>query len=177
MAICSGFFFHAAKKDPQEGYKTLVEGTPVFVHPSSSLFQHQPDYLVYHELVLTSKEYMREVRVTPTTFFASISMTASRRDDIHNDLACSWQIGHHGARWSPSNSAASQMFDSFSKICTEEEALERYVVFLACPFHLLDCPARSSKGLNTLPDPFNSTKYVFHPASYIVLIYAHGLHV
>lgn len=61
-AICSGFFFHAAKKDPQEGYKTLAEQTPVFIHPSSALFQRQPDWVIYHELVLTSKEYMREVR-------------------------------------------------------------------------------------------------------------------
>lgn len=55
-AICAGFFQHAAKKDPQEGYKTcvahfealelglmcsrsLVNGTPVHLHPSSSLFQ------------------------------------------------------------------------------------------------------------------------------------------
>lgn len=38
-AICSGFFSHAAKKDPQEGYKTLVEGQPVYIHPSSALFQ------------------------------------------------------------------------------------------------------------------------------------------
>jgi ATP-dependent RNA helicase DHX8/PRP22 len=60
-AICSGFFAHAAKKDPQEGYKTLVEGTPVYIHPSSSLFQKNPDWVLYHELVLTSKEYMREV--------------------------------------------------------------------------------------------------------------------
>ena len=41
-AIASGFFRHAAKKDPQEGYKTLVEGTPVFIHPSSALFNRQP---------------------------------------------------------------------------------------------------------------------------------------
>ena len=61
MAICSGFFFHAARKDPQEGYKTIVEQTPVFIHPSSALFQRQPDWVIYHELVLTSKEYMREV--------------------------------------------------------------------------------------------------------------------
>ncbi|KAG2125291.1 hypothetical protein BD769DRAFT_1465807, partial [Suillus cothurnatus] len=27
-AICSGFFQNSAKKDSQEGYKTLVEGTP-----------------------------------------------------------------------------------------------------------------------------------------------------
>ena len=62
MAVCSGFFFHAARKDPQEGYKTVVEQTPVFIHPSSALFQRQPDWVIYHELVLTSKEYMREVQ-------------------------------------------------------------------------------------------------------------------
>jgi ATP-dependent RNA helicase DHX8/PRP22 len=60
-AICSGFFGHAAKKDPQEGYKTLVEGTPVYIHPSSSLFNKNPEWVIYHELVLTTKEYMREV--------------------------------------------------------------------------------------------------------------------
>jgi len=60
-AICSGFFFHSAKKDPQEGYKTVVDNTPTYIHPSSALFQRQPDWVVYHELVLTTKEYMREV--------------------------------------------------------------------------------------------------------------------
>jgi len=49
------------KKDPQEGYKTLVEGQSVFIHPSSALFNKGPEYVVYHELVLTSREYMREV--------------------------------------------------------------------------------------------------------------------
>lgn len=60
-AITSGFFFHCARKDPQEGYRTLVENTPVYIHPSSALFQQQPDWVIYHELVLTTKEYMREV--------------------------------------------------------------------------------------------------------------------
>jgi len=60
-AICSGFFANAAKKDPNEGYKTLVEGQPVYIHPSSTLFNRNPDWVIYHELVLTTKEYMREV--------------------------------------------------------------------------------------------------------------------
>ncbi|KAM6498648.1 P-loop containing nucleoside triphosphate hydrolase protein [Amanita muscaria] len=60
-AICSGFFRHAAKKDPQEGYKTLVEGTPVYIHPSSALFNRAPEWLVYHELVLTTREYCHNV--------------------------------------------------------------------------------------------------------------------
>ncbi|KAG2125247.1 hypothetical protein BD769DRAFT_1465476, partial [Suillus cothurnatus] len=41
-AICSGFFWNAATKDPQEGYKTLLEGTPVYIHPSSALFNRTP---------------------------------------------------------------------------------------------------------------------------------------
>ncbi|KAL2229101.1 UNVERIFIED_CONTAM: putative pre-mRNA-splicing factor ATP-dependent RNA helicase DEAH5 [Sesamum indicum] len=62
-AIAAGFFFHAARKDPQEGYRTLVENQPVYIHPSSALFQRQPDLVIYHELVMTTKEYMREVTV------------------------------------------------------------------------------------------------------------------
>lgn len=60
-AICSGFFRHAAKKDPQEGYKTLVEGTPVYIHPSSALFNRNPEWLIYHELILTTREYCHNV--------------------------------------------------------------------------------------------------------------------
>ena len=62
-AIVSGFFAHAAKKDPQEGFKTVVENQQVYVHPSSAVYQRPPDWVVYHELVLTTKEYMREVTV------------------------------------------------------------------------------------------------------------------
>ncbi|CAL2033419.1 hypothetical protein CAEBREN_12329 [Caenorhabditis brenneri] len=60
-AICSGFFRNAAKRDPQEGYRTLTDGQNVYIHPSSACFQHQPEWVVYHELVMTTKEYMREV--------------------------------------------------------------------------------------------------------------------
>jgi len=83
-AICSGFFRNASKKDPQEGYRTLVDGQAVYIHPSSALFNRQPEWFValqftlmyhthnikikqyifrvmYHELVQTTKEYMREV--------------------------------------------------------------------------------------------------------------------
>lgn len=60
-AICSGYFRNAVKRDPQEGYRTVVDGQTVYIHPSSSLFQNQPEWVVYHELVQTTKEYMREV--------------------------------------------------------------------------------------------------------------------
>ncbi|XP_026406840.1 probable pre-mRNA-splicing factor ATP-dependent RNA helicase DEAH5 [Papaver somniferum] len=63
-AIAAGFFFHAAKMDPQEGgYRTILENQPVYIHPSSALFQRQPNWVIYHELVMTTKEYMREITV------------------------------------------------------------------------------------------------------------------
>ncbi|CDY23338.1 BnaA08g12080D [Brassica napus] len=62
-AITAGFFFHVARKDPQEGYRTLVENQPVYIHPGSALFQRKPDWVIYHDLVMTTKEYMRQVTV------------------------------------------------------------------------------------------------------------------
>jgi ATP-dependent RNA helicase DHX8/PRP22 len=58
QALCCGYFRNSARKDPQEGYKTLIEGTPVSLHPSSALFGKQAEWVIYHTLVLTSKEYM-----------------------------------------------------------------------------------------------------------------------
>ncbi|XP_034716286.1 ATP-dependent RNA helicase DHX8 isoform X4 [Etheostoma cragini] len=60
-AICSGFFRNTARKHPHDGYRTLIDQQVVYLHPSSTLFNRQPEWLVYHELVLTTKEYMREV--------------------------------------------------------------------------------------------------------------------
>ncbi|URE20382.1 hypothetical protein MUK42_25712 [Musa troglodytarum] len=62
-AITAGFFFHAAMTDPQEGYRTLVENQFVYTHPSSALFQRQLDWVIYHELDMTTKEYMREAMI------------------------------------------------------------------------------------------------------------------
>ncbi|KAL8690183.1 MAG: hypothetical protein Q9218_004316 [Villophora microphyllina] len=58
QALCSGFFRNAARKDPQEGYKTLIEGTPVYMHPSAALFGKPAEHVIFHTLVLTTKEYM-----------------------------------------------------------------------------------------------------------------------
>ena len=59
QAICSGYFKNSARKDPQEGYKTLIEGTPVYMHPSSALFGKPAEHVIFHSLVLTTKEYMQ----------------------------------------------------------------------------------------------------------------------
>ncbi|CAI6273681.1 unnamed protein product [Periconia digitata] len=61
QAFCSGFFRNSARKDPSEGYKTLVEGTPVSLHPSSALFGKPAEHVIYGSIVESTKEYMHVV--------------------------------------------------------------------------------------------------------------------
>lgn len=58
QTLCTGFFRNSARKDPQEGYKTLIEHTPVYMHPSSALFGKNAEHVLFHTLVMTTKEYM-----------------------------------------------------------------------------------------------------------------------
>jgi ATP-dependent RNA helicase DHX8/PRP22 len=60
-AIAAGFFNHACRKDPQEGFRSIADNQQVYIHPSSALFNRNPEWVIYHELVMTTKEYMREV--------------------------------------------------------------------------------------------------------------------
>ena len=88
QALCSGFFRNAARKDPQEGYKTLIEGTPVYMHPSSALFGKPVEHVIFHTLVLTTKEYMHcttaiepkwLVEAAPTFFKVAATDRMSKR--------------------------------------------------------------------------------------------------
>ncbi|EKX45152.1 hypothetical protein GUITHDRAFT_71483 [Guillardia theta CCMP2712] len=57
-AIVSGFFHHAAKKDPQE---VSFPPPPPPPPPSPFPFPTPPLMVIYHELVTTTKEYMRNI--------------------------------------------------------------------------------------------------------------------
>ncbi|RHZ81211.1 hypothetical protein Glove_123g207 [Diversispora epigaea] len=63
-SIVSGFFMNSARISRfGESYQKVKYGDPgrtIYVHPSSSLFQVNPKWVLFYELVLTSKEYMRQ---------------------------------------------------------------------------------------------------------------------
>lgn len=59
-AITSGYFYHTARLTANGLYKTVKHQQSVHIHPNSSLFEEQPKWVIYHELVLTSKEFMRQ---------------------------------------------------------------------------------------------------------------------
>uniref|UniRef100_A0A8C2ZIX7 RNA helicase n=1 Tax=Cyclopterus lumpus TaxID=8103 RepID=A0A8C2ZIX7_CYCLU len=59
-AVTAGYFYHTARLS-KGGYKTVKHQQTVYVHPNSCLFEEQPRWLIYHELVFTTKEFMRQV--------------------------------------------------------------------------------------------------------------------
>jgi pre-mRNA-splicing factor ATP-dependent RNA helicase DHX38/PRP16 len=58
--ICSGYYHQAAKVKGIGEFINLRTSVTVQLHPTSALYGlgYLPDYVVYHELILTSKEYM-----------------------------------------------------------------------------------------------------------------------
>ncbi|KAK3123207.1 hypothetical protein QOZ80_8AG0626210 [Eleusine coracana subsp. coracana] len=60
-AITSGFFHHSARLQRDGTYKTVKNPQTVHIHPSSGLAEVHPRWVIYHELVLTTKEFMRQV--------------------------------------------------------------------------------------------------------------------
>ncbi|KAK9277431.1 hypothetical protein L1049_006974 [Liquidambar formosana] len=60
-AICSAYFCNAARLKGVGEYVNCRSAMPCHLHPSSALYGlgYTPDYVVYHELILTTKEYMQ----------------------------------------------------------------------------------------------------------------------
>jgi pre-mRNA-splicing factor ATP-dependent RNA helicase DHX38/PRP16 len=59
--ICSAYFHQSAKQKGIAEYVNMRTGMPCHLHPTSALYGRgfTPEYIVYHELLLTSKEYMQ----------------------------------------------------------------------------------------------------------------------
>ncbi|XP_072103683.1 probable ATP-dependent RNA helicase DHX37 [Mobula birostris] len=70
--VMAGLGDHIARKVQSEdaldekwrnAYKTPLLDEPVFIHPNSVLFKHLPEFVVYQEIVETSKMYMQGLTV------------------------------------------------------------------------------------------------------------------
>ena len=60
-ALVAGYFYHSARLNKSGSYVTVKKPHTVEVHPQSVCFKQGCRVLIYHELVLTTKEYMRNV--------------------------------------------------------------------------------------------------------------------
>jgi len=60
-SVLAGFFYHTARLRKDGSYVTVKHPHTVEIHPQSALFGQNPKLVCYHELVLTTKEYMRQL--------------------------------------------------------------------------------------------------------------------
>ncbi|MBO6243086.1 MAG: DEAD/DEAH box helicase, partial [Clostridia bacterium] len=72
--IVAGYFLNAAKLKGIGEYVNLRTGIPCVLHPSSAIYSlgYTPDYCVYHELIMTSKEYMSCVTAIESSWLVEV---------------------------------------------------------------------------------------------------------
>lgn len=72
--ICSSYFHQAARLKGIGEYVNMRTGMPCHLHPTSALYGmgFTPDYVIYHELVMTTKEYMQCVTAVEGGWLAEL---------------------------------------------------------------------------------------------------------
>ncbi|KAG8850157.1 DEAH-box RNA helicase prp16 [Tulasnella sp. 330] len=73
-AICSGYFHQAARVKGIGEFVNIRTGLPTHLHPTSALYGlgYTPSYVIYHELIMTSKEYMTHVTAIDAYWLAEL---------------------------------------------------------------------------------------------------------
>eukprot|EP01138_Halocafeteria_seosinensis_P004381 gb/GECG01004481.1/.p1 GENE.gb/GECG01004481.1/~~gb/GECG01004481.1/.p1 ORF type:complete len:1369 (+),score=236.88 gb/GECG01004481.1/:1-4107(+) len=111
-AICSSYFYNSARLKGIGEYVNMLTGMPCVLHGSSALYGlgYTPDYVVYHELVLTSKEYMQCVTAVDPEWLAELgpmffevkrsaaSRMAKRRNERADQAVMEQQLAAHEHR-------------------------------------------------------------------------------
>ncbi|PNF43875.1 putative pre-mRNA-splicing factor ATP-dependent RNA helicase DHX16 [Cryptotermes secundus] len=60
-AITAGYFYHVARLSKGGQYKTVKHQQTVMIYPNSSMFEDLPRWVIYHELMFTTKEFLHQV--------------------------------------------------------------------------------------------------------------------
>ncbi|KAG8907474.1 DEAH-box RNA helicase prp16 [Tulasnella sp. 403] len=73
-AICSGYFHQAARVKGIGEFVNVRTNVPTHLHPTSALYGlgYTPSYVVYHELIMTSKQYMTQVTAIDAYWLAEL---------------------------------------------------------------------------------------------------------
>ncbi|KGG50765.1 hypothetical protein DI09_56p30 [Mitosporidium daphniae] len=89
-AICAGYFHQAARAKGVGEFVHCRTGMPCKLHPTSALYNlgALPEYVVYHELIMTSKEYMMCVTAVDPAWLAELGpkFFALREEEGGNEV-------------------------------------------------------------------------------------------
>ncbi|XP_027192942.1 pre-mRNA-splicing factor ATP-dependent RNA helicase DEAH1-like [Cicer arietinum] len=93
-SITSGYFPHSARLQKNGTYRMVKHQQTVHIHPSSGLAEILPRCVLYHELVLTSKEYMRQVTEIKPQWLLEIAPHFYDLKDVENSSSNKMPRGH-----------------------------------------------------------------------------------
>lgn len=82
-SLTAGFFPNAARlQRGGDSYRTVKNGMTVYLHPSSTLFQINPKWVLFYELVLTSREYMRSNMPLQSDWLTEVAPHYHKKKDL-----------------------------------------------------------------------------------------------
>lgn len=84
LALTAGMFMQTAYKQRNGNYLTIKDNQIVYIHPSS-VVDSQPDWVLFEEFALTTKNYMRTVTTTRVDWLVEI---APHYFDLENFPEC-----------------------------------------------------------------------------------------
>ena len=88
-ALCAAYFHQAGRLRGIGEYVNCRNGMPCHLHPSSALYGlgYTPDYVCYHEIVMTSKEYMQCVTAVEPEWLGEFGPMFYTLKKSHSSLA------------------------------------------------------------------------------------------
>ena len=83
-SLTAGYFSNTARLQKGGGYRAIKQNASVHIHPSSGLFKEVPPprYLLYYELVETSKNFMRNVRTIKSEWLLELAPHYFNKEDL-----------------------------------------------------------------------------------------------
>lgn len=86
-ALTAGYFVNTARLQRGGGYRAIKQNSSVHIHPSSCLFKEVPPprYLLYFELVETSKNFMRQVMEIKPDWLIEVAKHYFTKADLDDD--------------------------------------------------------------------------------------------
>ncbi|KAJ2777214.1 hypothetical protein H4R18_005269 [Coemansia javaensis] len=86
-ALTAGFFYNCARLQKSgDSYATVKRRQTVHIHPSSSLHEAKPKMVVYYELMLTSREFMRQLIEIDPAWLIEVAPHYYKPSDIAGDI-------------------------------------------------------------------------------------------
>ncbi|KAH7119021.1 P-loop containing nucleoside triphosphate hydrolase protein [Dendryphion nanum] len=95
-ALTSGLFINAARLQ-RDGlsYRLVKNGLTTYIHPSSVMMENRSKWIIYYELQLTTKEYMRSVMPIEPEWLTEAAPHFHKSEEL-DKLGVDKKVGKHG---------------------------------------------------------------------------------